>query len=173
MTTRHDLPGGQWADLLDPDDLSGADQDAFFDEYDRLIQELPQVKPEPDPANPAVLLPAPPRTLGRAGNRALLDWLLARAITGWSLELDLPYRPGYRTDKGDDGKPLMPLRLSNALVKAAQPVQDALIDAEDEDGAEGAPKSAVPGGIGGSTGTSGGSTPSLLPAPPAVPSSTP
>src|SRR5689334_14148501 len=110
MTTRHPLPGGQWADLLDPDELSGADQDAFFDEYDRLIAEVPQPKPVPDPANPAVALPAPARVLGRAGNRTLMDWMLAKAITGWSLDLPLPYQGSYRE--------VLSVRVCNALVKA-------------------------------------------------------
>jgi hypothetical protein len=171
MSTRHPLPGGQWADLLDPDELSGADQDAFYDLYDELIQEVPRPAPQPDPQNPAVMLPAPPRVLGRAGNRALADWILAKAVTGWSFALDLPYRAEYRTLRGEDGKPVLPLPVCNALVKATGRVQNALVDDEDEDG--GGPKSGEPSGSGGSEGTSPAGSPSPLPAPPAVTSGTP
>lgn len=165
MTTRHPLPGGQWADLLDPDDLSGADQDAFLDKYDELIQAVPQPEPRPDPQNPAVMLPAPPRQLGRAGNRVLQDWLLAKVITGWSLDLPLPYVTSYRE--------ALPVRVCNALVKAAGPAQNALLDIEEEAEAEGAPKSGPPSGTGGSGDTSRGGTPSPLPVPPAAQSATP
>ena len=172
MSTRHPLPGGQWAELLDVDELTGADQDAWLDEYDRLIQDVPQPEPQPDPDNPAVMLPAPPRVLGRAGNRALMDWILAKTVTGWSFSLDLPYRGEYRTLRGGDGKPVLSLPVLNALVKAAGPVQNALIDA-DEDEDDGAPKSGPVSGTGGSTGTSPDGSPSPLPAPPAVTSATP
>jgi hypothetical protein len=173
MSTRHPLPDGQWAELLDPNDLSGADQDALFDRYDELIQEIPQPKPQPDPANPAVMLPAPARQLGRAGNRAIQDWILAKVITAWSFDLPLPYRAAYRLP-GEDGKPVLPLPACNALVKAARPVQNTLLDAdEDEDEGSGAPKSGLPSGSGGSEGTSPAGSPSPLPAPPAVTSGTP
>jgi len=172
MTTRHPLPGGQWADLLDPDDLSGADQDQLFDKYDELIQAVPQPAPRPDPANPAVMLPSPPRQLDRAGNRALQDWILAKVITGWSFDLPLPYQGEYRTRKGNDGKPLLPLPACNALVKAAKPVQATLLDAEDDE-ADGAPKSGAESGTGGSADTSPAGSGSPLPAPPAVTSATP
>ena len=172
MTTRHPLPGGQWAELLDPDDLSGADQDALFDRYDELIAEVPQPKPQPDPANPAVMLPAPPRQLGRAGNRAIQDWILAKVITAWSFDaLALPYRPEYRLP-GPDGKPQLPLPASNALVKAARPVQNVLLDVDDDDEEDAGPKRGVPSGTGGSSGTSRDGMPSPLPAPPAATSGT-
>jgi hypothetical protein len=165
MTTRHPLPGGQWADLLDPDELTGADQDAFLDKYDELIQEIPQPAPQPDPANPAVMLPAPPRQLGRAGNRVMQDWLLAKVIAGWSFDqLGLPWQREYRGQ--------LPVRVCNALAKAAGPVQDALIDAEDDEADE-APKSGPASGSGGSADTSKAGSPSPLPAPPAVTSATP
>src|SRR6185312_9402062 len=106
MSTRHPLPGGQWAELLDVDELTGADQDAWLDEYDRLIQDVPQPEPQPDPDNPAVMLPAPPRVLGRAGNRALMDWILAKVITGWSFDLPLPYTAESRKQ--------LPVRACNA-----------------------------------------------------------
>lgn len=176
MTIRVDLPGGQWADLLDPDELTGGDQDAFLDRYDELIQAVPQPKPEPDPANPAVALPAPARVLGRAGNRAMQDWILTLAITGWSFDLPLPYRGEYRSQRGGDGKPVLSLPACNALVKAVRRLQDTLVDADedDEDGEDGgAPKSGLPGGTGGSEGTSPAGSPNLLPAPPAVTSGTP
>ena len=173
MSTRHPLPGGQWAELLDPNELFGADQDAFLDEYDRLIQQVPQQPPQPDPNNPAVALPAPPRTLGRAGNRELQDWILAKVVKAWSFPLELPCRAEYRTQPGEDGKPVIPLPSLNALTKAAKAVQNALLDIEDEAEDSEAPKSAAQSGSGGSGTTSGEGTPSLLPAPPAVTSGTP
>ncbi len=170
---RFDLPGGAWAELLEPSDLSGADQDAFLDEYDRLIADVPQPKPQPDPANPAVM-PAAPRTLGRAGNRVLMDWILALAVKGWSFPLELPYRGEYRAARDGDGKPVISLPALNALAKAAGPVQNALLDIEDEDAvAAGAPKSGPAGGSGGSEGTSPDGTPSPLLEPPGVTSGTP
>jgi len=164
MSTRLPLPGGQWADLLDPDELTGADQDAFLDKYDELIQEVPQPAPQPDPANPAMMLPAPPRQLGSAGNRVMRDWLLAKLITAWSFDLPLPYTAQSRE--------LLPVRVCNVLRKAAGPLQDALTDDED-DGEGGAPKSGPLSGSGGSEGTSPAGSPSPLPAPPAVTSGTP
>lgn len=168
MSIRVELPGGQWAELREADELTGADQDGFLDEYDRVIQEVPQPAPEPDPANPAVMLPRPARQLDAAGNRALRDWQLGRLITGWSFDLPLPYTGQYRE--------VLPVRVCNALQKAIKPMQDALTDTEndageDEDG--GAPKSGLPGGTGGSEGTSPAGSPNLLPAPPAVTSGTP
>lgn len=172
MTTRHPLPGGQWAELLDPGDLSGADQDEFLDKYDELIQKIPQAAPQPDPANPAVALPVPPRQLGREGNRKLEDWIFARVIKAWSFDqLPLPWQGEYRTVKGPDGEtPVLALPVLNRLRKAAQAAQDALTDSEEEDG--GVPKSGAPSGSGGSSGTSRDGTPSPLPAPPAVTSGT-
>src|SRR5947209_8476641 len=115
MSTRHPLPGGQWAELLAPNELFGADQDAFLDKYDELINEVPRPEPQPDPKNPAVMLPAPPRALGRAGNRELQDWILAKVVKAWSFPLDLPYRTEYRTLSGEDGLPVIPLPSLNAL----------------------------------------------------------
>ena len=88
---------------------------------------------------------------------------MAKVITGWSFDLPLPYQAEYRGQ--------LPVRVCNALQKAVKPVQDALVDEEDEDG--GGPKSGEPSGTGGSEGTSPAGSPSPLPAPPAVTSGTP
>jgi len=38
-----DLPGGNWAELKDPDELTGADQDTYYDQYDAIMAKLDQV----------------------------------------------------------------------------------------------------------------------------------
>ena len=92
MTIRVPLPGGQWADLRDPSELTGADQDEYFDAYDELIATQPQPEPQPDPSNPAVMLQPPRPRLTNANGRALRDKLLGMTVTAWSFDgIPLPY----------------------------------------------------------------------------------
>lgn len=159
-------PDGNWADLRTGEDLTGADQDAYFDAYDSLIALQPKPEPQPDPANPAVLLPAPPPRLSNAGGRALRDRLLSILVVAWSYDhIPLPYTSECRG--------LLPVLACNALAKASLPIERELTGAEDEDEDGDAPKPGEPSGAGGSTDTSPAGTPSLLPVPPAAPSSTP
>ena len=94
---RIDLPDGQWADLKTVTELTGADQDAIFDEYDRISEDKPRPEPQPDPQNPAVMLPAPPLRFSAADNRAIRDAVLGVVITAWSYDhIPLPYGPEAR-----------------------------------------------------------------------------
>jgi hypothetical protein len=157
MTTRVPLNNGDnWADLKTIPELTGADQDAVFDVYDRLLEGKPQAEPQPDPANPAVMLPAPRPRFSNKDGRDLRDAVLGVVITAWSFDqIPLPYTPEARRQ--------LPLPACNALYKAVDPLQDALLGIEkDED-----PKADGPSpGSDGSTGTSLASTESPLPAPP-------
>jgi hypothetical protein len=161
---RIDLPGGQWAELKDPGDLTGADQDDYFDAYDALIAAQPQPEPRPDPANPAVMLDPPRPRLTNASARALRDKLLEMAITAWSYDhIPLPY-----TAAG--AKRQLPVRACNALYEAARPLDDALSGTEEDgDG----PKQEAPTGTGGSSDTSADGTESPLQESPAGQSVTP
>jgi hypothetical protein len=157
MTLRVPLnDGDNWADLKTIPELTGADQDAVFDVYDRLLEAKPQPEPQPDPANPAVMLPAPrPRFSNRDG-RDLRDAVLSVVITAWSFDqIPLPYTPEARRQ--------LPLPACNALYEAVDPIQDALLGVKKDE----APKADGPSpGSGGSTVTLQGNTVSLLPAPP-------
>lgn len=164
MTIRVPLPDGHWADLRTAAELTGKDQDDYFDAYDDLISQQPKPEPQPDPSNPAVMLPAPPPRLSNANGRALRDKLLGLLIVTWSYDhIPLPYTPECRG--------LLPVLASNTLVRAAQPIEAALSGNEDED--EGAPKPGEPSGTGGSADTSPAGTPNPLPVSPAAPSSMP
>ena len=160
---RIELPGGQWAELRDVDSLTGSDQDDYFDKYDELIASAPLPEPQPDPSNPAVMLPAE-RKLGNAGGRALRDHLLRVLITSWSFDAPLPYGPEARKQ--------LPVRACNALYEAIGPMRDAIQGTEDDDGDAG-PKPGAPSGTGGSSGSSADGTGSPLQGSPADPSGTP
>ena len=152
---RIELPGGQWADLRGIDSLTGADQDAVFDVYDRLLEAKPQPEPQPDPANPAQMLPAARPRFSNKDGRDLRDTVLSVVITAWSFDqIGLPYTPEARRQ--------LPLPACNALYKAVDPLQDALLGIESDE----APKAGLSPGSGGSTDTSPESTESPLPAPP-------
>jgi hypothetical protein len=147
--------GDNWADLKTIPELTGADQDAVFDVYDRLLESKPQPEPQPDPANPAVMLPAPrPRFSNRDG-RDLRDTVLGVVITAWSFDqIPLPYTP--------DARRQLPLPACNALYEAVDPLQDALLGIKKDE----APKANGPSpGSGGSTDSSQASTASPLPVP--------
>jgi hypothetical protein len=164
MTTRIDLPDGEWAELKDIGQLTGADQDVAFDTWDRLMEGKPQPEPQPDPANPAVMLPAPPRRFSNADGREMRDVVLGLAVTAWSFDVPLPYTAESRRR--------LPVLACNALYKAADPIQDALLGVEKDEDEDPKPPEPSPGSDG-STGTSPESTESPLPAPPAVLSAMP
>jgi len=163
MSIKVSLPDGNWAELRDVSELTGADQDTVFDAYDRITESKPQPEPQPDPANPAVMLPAPPRRFTNADNRAMRDTALAVAVTAWSYDqIPLPYTPEARRQ--------LPLAACNALYTAVAPIQDALLGVESDE----APKAdGQSPGSDGSTDTSPASTESPLQAPPAELSATP
>ena len=160
---KHDLPGGGWVEVKDPDSLTGADQDAYFDKYDEIMAAKPQPAPRPDPSNPAVMLEAPRPRLTNADGRVLRDWLLEMAVVSWSLDEPLPLTPEVRRG--------LPVRVCNALYEAVKGLDEALSGTEAE--AEGAPKEGAPTGTGGSSGTSEDGTGSPLPGPAGVMSGTP
>lgn len=161
---RIDLPGGGWADLRGPDDLTGSDQDAYFDAYDEIMAAKPQPVPQADPRNPAVMLePARPR-FTNADGRVLRDKLLAMLITAWSYDhIPLPWSA--------DAKKQLPVRVCNALYEATGPMDAALSGTEDQ--GEDAPKPAAPTGTDGSSVSSADGTQSLLQESAGEPSGTP
>lgn len=162
MTIHVDLPGGQWAKLRGAEELTGADQDVAFDAYDRLMEGKPQPEPQPDPANPAQMLPAAPRRFSNADGRSIRDTVLGLVVAAWSFDqIPLPYTP--------DARRLLPVLACNALYKAVSPIQDTLLGVESDE----APKAnGLSPGSDGSTGTSPESTENPLPALPAEQSAT-
>jgi len=169
MTIKVPLPGDNWAELREADDLTGADQDDWYGRIDdlRAARTVPGLPERPDPANPAVMLPAQPSQraeLTSADNRALKDLVLKMTVVSWSLPYPLPVTA--ETSKA------LPLRVRNALNRLALPVQDALNGA-DEDEDEDGPKPAAPTGTGGSADTSGDGTENPLPESAGEPSGTP
>jgi len=171
MTIKVPLPGGDWAEMRDVSDLTGADQDAYYDKLDdlRARRETPGLPERPDPANPAVMLPAQPAvpgTLIGGDLRELRDSTLGRLITSWSLDARLPLTRETRR--------ALPLTVCNVLYKAMEPMSSALSGAVEEDVPKpGSTPTEEQDGSGGSAGTSPDGTPTLLPAPAAVPSGTP
>lgn len=163
MTTKVSLPGDNWAELRDADDLTGADQDRYFGEHDRLLAAKPPKPAEPDPANPAQMLTAPAAQLENADWRVLRDYALGIAVISWSYDLPLPYTPAVKES--------LPLKACNALNEAVRPVQRALNGADDEDGD--APKPGAPTGTPGSADSSAAGTQSPLPEPAGEQSGTP
>ncbi len=158
---RSDLPGGGWFEMPAPGELTGAHQDDYYDLVDEFIAAKPRPEPQPDPSNPAVMLPAPERRFTNADGRALRDRMLGKLITAWSLDEPLPLTTETRRR--------LPARVCNAIYEAYKPLDDALTGTEDE-----TPKAdGLSPGSGGSTGSSPESTESPLPAPPGELSSTP
>lgn len=160
---KHDLPGGGWFQIKDAGELTGADQDDYFDAVDALIASKPQPAPQPDPANPAQMLPAPPRRFTNADGRQLRDAMLGKMVTAWSLDEPLPLTTEVRRR--------LPAQTCNALYEAYKPLDDVLSGTEAE--TEGAPKEGAPSGTGGSSDTSGDGTESPLPEPAGETSGTP
>ncbi|MEU1731390.1 hypothetical protein [Streptosporangium sp. NPDC020145] len=92
---RVDLPGGQWADLLEPSDMRSGDMKA-------LNKALPIVR----------------TTVGFMDE--MHDVLLRRVITAWSLDLPLPRDlPGTEEESGSLDRLAIPVY--RALVEAIQP----------------------------------------------------
>ena len=98
------VPGsdGQWFDLADPSALTVDQQDEFLDLRDELIEkrraELPP--PGPDPANTAVMLPAPEVRFRRSDLARLHGMVAAFSVTGTSFEGVLPWHDGSRNAMG-------------------------------------------------------------------------
>jgi hypothetical protein len=123
MPVRVDLPGGQWAEMRSPDELTGGDKDAWLEsmEFTDTDQELPGQEPE----NPAVM-PDPAQAKRRVKVRITManlhkqrDMMLGRLITGWSYaDIPLPYSRASR-DR-------LPLSVCNALEEAVKAHVDAL-----------------------------------------------
>lgn len=162
MTSRIELPAGQWADVKGPDDLSGADIDDWqaFTFNLRLERAGPDPAPEPDPDNPAVMkVPDRPAVQWTAGDLfALRDKRIGLVVIAWSYDLPLPYTTESRAH--------LPGRACSLLNKASLPAGNVLEEEEPDPKPEGGT------GTNGSPGTSPDSTPSLLPVSPPAPSST-
>lgn len=97
------VPGGSgWFDLAEPSALTVDQQDEFLDLRDELIEvrraELPP--PGPDPANPAVMAPAPEVRFKRADLTRLQGVVAAFSVTGTSYEGVLPWHDGSRQAMG-------------------------------------------------------------------------
>ena len=119
-----DLDGGEWAEIRDLDQLTGADQDDYADTVDALLEvRRREAEAAVQAANPAVMADPqdPPRArLRNPDMRALRDTLLGKLVTDWSYQdrLPLPYHAGYRSQ--------LPLPACNTLVEAIEPHISAL-----------------------------------------------
>jgi hypothetical protein len=158
MTTRIDLPGGNWAVLKGPDDLTGADIDAYEEFLEGVRDDAlgPELPPEPDPENPAVMkVPARTGTFRVTHTHQIRDEILRLVITEWSYGLPVPYAA--------EARPQLPGRACRMLDEAAGPAGAVLNNAEEE--IEPDPKQESGStGTGGSSGTSPENTESPLPA---------
>lgn len=100
MPERFDLgEEGQWAEIRT--ELTGGDQKRYLILREKLARENGTARPgetKPDPANPAVMLNVPPTPaeLLAEDNIDLLDDVLARFLTAWSLPQTLPWTPAMR-----------------------------------------------------------------------------
>jgi hypothetical protein len=166
MTIKVPLPGGEWAELKDVSDLTGADQDAYWDAYDEIMDAKPRPEPQPDPSNPAVMLPAERPRFTNADGRVIRDKLLAMLVTAWSFD-----PAAFPLPVTTETRKRLPLPACNALYRAVKPMDTALSGTEDED--PDVPKPGAPSGTGGSSGTSADGTESPLPGSPGEPSGTP
>lgn len=104
---RVELPGGQWAEIKPVEDLTGADQDAYFDALD----EARSHREDEAAAAAAAGSPAPKAALTNADYRAIRNEVMGKLITGWSFGgVPLPYSSASRH--------LLPIYACNALVDA-------------------------------------------------------
>lgn len=157
MPTRIDLPNGQWAELKGPDDLTGADIDAYEEFLERIREEAlgPELPPEPDPENPAVMkVPERKGKFGVAQTHRIRDEILGLVIEAWSYDLPLPYTAASRTGIG--------ARACRKLDEAGGPAGAVLNNAEEEIEPDPKPESGS-AGTDGSTDTSPENTESPLP----------
>ena len=166
MTIKVSLPGGEWAEMREISELTGADQDTYFDKLDELRarRETPALPERPDPANPAQMLPAEPAKPGAltsADLRDLRDSTLATLITSWSLPQPLPWNPETRRS--------LPVLVSNILFEVMTPMSNALQGEAEEAPKPASTPTAVPDGAGGSSDTSAGGTENPPQEPPGAP----
>lgn len=158
MATRIDLPNGQWAEVKGPDDLTGADIDDYEEFLEKVREDAlgPELPPEPDPENPAVM--KTPERKGKwkvAHTHRTRDEILRIAITAWSYDLPLPYSAEVRGDLG--------ARACRKLDEAGGPAGALLNNAEEEVEPDPKPESDSTG-TDGSSGTSPENTLPPLPA---------
>lgn len=158
MTTRVDLPNGAWAELKGPDDLTGADIDAYEEFLERVREDAlgPELPPEPDPENPAVMkVPERKGTFRAVHIHKIRDEILARTVAGWSYDLPLPYEPGHRGS--------IPATACRLLEKASDPAGKVLNNSAGEETEPDPKQDSGSTGPGGSSATSPENTESPLP----------
>ncbi len=166
MTIRVPLDGDNWAEVKGPDDLTGADIDDYEEFLEKVREDAlgPQLPPEPDPENPAVMkTPERKGSFTAAHIHQIRDKTLSLVITAWSYDLPVPYTAEARHS--------LPGRACRMLDKAADPAGKVLNNSEEEDEPDPKPESDSTG-ISGSSGTSPESTLSPLPASRLAPSAT-
>lgn len=145
MATRIDLPNGQWAEVKGPDDLTGADIDDYEEFLEKVREDAlgPELPPEPDPENPAVMkTPERKGSFTAVHTHQIRDKILGLAIAAWSFDLPLPYTA--------ESRPVLSGRVCRMLDKAGAPAGSLLNNAEEEIEPDPKPES-------GSTGTDGSS----------------
>ena len=108
MSTRVPLPREQWADICEPEDVTGEQKKAYQRAVDKMFYPDGggQVTYVPDPDNPAAMLPVEPRRkrLTAVDIETLREMVHAWCITGWSYEWPVSAEafgriPAMATDK--------------------------------------------------------------------------
>jgi len=93
---RIDLPRGAWAELCEPEDITGAQKKAYQRAVDKMMygDGGGQVSYVPDPENPAVMMPVAPKAgrLTAENIHALREMVHAWCVRSWSY--DLPVAAG-------------------------------------------------------------------------------
>jgi len=115
------IPGGQWVDLRGPDELTGADDDAFQRVYSAAFAQDVEITDEDDqmevsPDGVSMTPKAKPKRTIRVTMDMVAeqrDILLSRLITAWSFDIPLPYNSASRE--------LLPLAATRALNEAIKP----------------------------------------------------
>ena len=90
---RIDLPRGQYADICDPEDVTGEQKKAYQRAVDKAMYPDGggQVTYVPDPENPASLMPVEPKAKRLAADTILTlrEMVHGWCITGWSYDLPI------------------------------------------------------------------------------------
>jgi hypothetical protein len=139
--------GNAWIELRGPDELTGADDDAWHLVYNQVVTDAAVIEPDGDgmevSADGTSMVPKrrrirmPPDILQRQR-----DGLLGLLITGWSYDLQLPYTSASRTS--------LPLAMCKELDRAIQPHIAVIRDAGPKETASGSSTSTSPDGSGNS-----------------------
>lgn len=90
MGTKVDLPRDQWAEICDPEEVTGGQKKAYQRRVDAaMYPDGGQVTYVPDPENPAVMLPVEPKRARLTADTilSLREMVHGWCVTSWSYDL--------------------------------------------------------------------------------------